>query len=284
MQALHLDPNFQPLSIPTLQFEAFTFSGGEPHIKIHSELSDSEAVTITHRVRSFNDIGFILLAVDALRRAGVKELHLIVPYFPAARQDRLMVPGEPLSVKVYADLINGLGFDSVRIFDPHSDVTPALVNNSISINNHAFIDKVIQEIGNDIVFVSPDGGALKKIYKVASHVGKVEVVECSKQRDVHTGKLSGFHVYSEDLRGKNCLIIDDICDGGGTFVGVAEALKRKNAGNLYLAVSHGLFTKGFDILTPHFNRIFTTNSCRDLEDACLTQFGLNDDLLKGINK
>ena len=128
------------------------------------------------------------------------------------------------------------------------------------------------------MLISPDGGALKKIYKVSEYLGGVEVVECSKSRDVKTGKLSGFKVYSEDLEGKDCLIVDDICDGGGTFIGLAAELKNKNAGKLYLAVSHGIFSKGFDSLRC-FDKIFTTNSFKDFDNEVITQINLQDGLL-----
>ncbi|MGX7667340.1 ribose-phosphate diphosphokinase [Flavobacterium pedocola] len=259
---LNLDPFFKPLDGQEIDFQSFTFSGGEPHIKILSAIPSATEVTITHRVNSFNDFGLFCLAVDALRRMGIKTINAYIPYFPAARQDRVMVAGEPLSVKVYADIINALQLHKVCVFDPHSEVTPAVLDNCVVINNHGFIKEVVEQIGNEILLVSPDGGALKKIYKVSEFLGGVEVIECSKSRDVKTGKLSGFKVYSEDLQGKDCLIVDDICDGGGTFIGLAEELKRKNAGKLYLAVSHGIFHKGFDSLKC-FDKIFTTNSFKD---------------------
>jgi ribose-phosphate pyrophosphokinase len=176
-----------------------------------------------------------------------------------------MIPGEPLSVKVYADILNAMQLNKVFVFDAHSEVTPALLNNSTVIPNYAFIKEVLNKIGQNVKLISPDGGALKKIYKVSEFLGGVEVVECSKSRDVKTGKLSGFKVYEDDLQGMDCLIVDDICDGGGTFVGLAEELKKKNAGKLYLAVSHGIFNKGFDVLDC-FDKIFTTNSFKDFDD------------------
>jgi ribose-phosphate pyrophosphokinase len=70
--------------------------------------------------------------------------------------------------------------------------------------------------------------------------------------------------------------VDDICDGGGTFIGLVDALKKKNAGDLYLAVSHGIFSKGFDELTGSFKTIFTTDSFRDIEGVKgVTQIKLN---------
>jgi ribose-phosphate pyrophosphokinase len=271
---LNLDPQFRPFSNESeIVFQSFTFSGGEPHIKIQSGFDVSQKVTVTHRVNSFNDLGLVCVTIDALKRMSVKVIDLFIPYFPAARQDRVMIPGEPLSVKVYADIINGLGLDKVMVFDAHSEVTPALVNNCEVITNYTFIEKVLKEIGNEAKLISPDGGALKKIYKVSEFLGGVEVVECSKSRDVKTGKLSGFKVYADDLEGKDCLIVDDICDGGGTFIGLAEELKKKNAGKLYLAVSHGIFNKGFDSLTV-FDKIFTTNSFKDFDNEFVKQITL----------
>jgi len=274
---INLDKNFSPLGAENaVQFQSFVFAGGEPHIKISSNFDPASVVQLTHRINSFNDLGLICTTVDALKRMGGKTIKLFVPYFPAARQDRVMVPGEPLTVKVYADIINALGLDNVTVFDPHSEVTPALLNNCTVITNHVFIQKVVAQIGEGVKLISPDGGALKKIYKVSEFLGGAEVVECSKSRDVKTGKLSGFKVYADDLEGADCLIVDDICDGGGTFIGLAEELKNKNAGKLYLAISHGIFSKGFNELAKYFDQIFTTDSIKEIEEAGVTQIKLQD--------
>ncbi|GAB2630608.1 hypothetical protein GCM10027035_26560 [Emticicia sediminis] len=272
---LNLDNNFKPFQNENeIAFDSFTFHGGEPHIKIKADFDISLPVMITHRINSFNDLGLLCIAVDALRRMGVKTISAFIPYFPAARQDRVMVMGEALSVNVYADIINHLNLEKVYIFDPHSEVTPALLNNVSVISNHDFIKQVVTQIGTNIRLISPDGGALKKIYKVAEYLGGIEVVEASKSRDVKTGKLTGFKVYHDYLESSDCLIVDDICDGGGTFIGLAEELKKKNAGKLYLAVSHGIFSKGFDELSQCFTQIFTTNSFKEHTNQSLTQFDL----------
>ncbi|NAS30030.1 ribose-phosphate diphosphokinase [Flavobacteriaceae bacterium R38] len=272
MKYLHLDNSFTPYG-KSIAFESFVFSGGEPHIKV-LETNIGETVMITHRINSFNDLGLLLVATDALRRSGVKDIEVFIPYFPAARQDRVMIKGEALSVKIYADIINAQNYSKVFIFDPHSEVTPALLNNVNVIQNYEFVKKCLASINEEILLISPDGGALKKIYKVSEHLGGVDVIECSKKRDVKTGILSGFRVYEDDLQGKHCAIIDDICDGGGTFLGLAKALKEKNAGNLSLIVSHGIFSKGFDDLEKVFNSIFTTNSFQNINNNKITQIEL----------
>ncbi len=268
MNYLHLDSNFTPFG-KSINFETFTFSGGEPHIKIKETVKG--AITITQRITSFNDLGFVLLATDALRRMNVQEINVFIPYFPAARQDRVMVSGEPLSVKVYADIINSQNYEKVTVFDPHSEVTPALLNNVEIIDNHEFVKRCLETIKEEIVLISPDGGALKKIYKLSAYLGGIEVIECSKKRDVKTGQLSGFTVYTDDLHGKTGIVIDDICDGGGTFLGLGKALQEKNSGDLHLIVSHGIFNKGCEQLEKIYKTIFTTNSFRNVESTHVVQ-------------
>ncbi|WP_438422516.1 ribose-phosphate diphosphokinase [Aquimarina macrocephali] len=269
MKYLHLDPSFTPFE-KSIDFKSFVFNGGEPHINILDK-NIGNSITITQRINSFNDLGLLLIATDALRRMNVKEIDVFIPYFPAARQDRVMVAGESLSVKVYTDSINAQNYNQVTIFDPHSEVTPALLDRVTVIQNYEFVKQCLDFIKEEVVLISPDGGALKKIYKVSEFLGGVEVVECSKKRDVKTGALSGFRVYEDDLEGKHCVIVDDICDGGGTFLGLATALKEKNAGKLSLIISHGIFSKGYEELTKLFDTIFTTNSFRDINEEKVVQ-------------
>jgi len=272
---LNLDPHFQPLPFAkAIAFESFTFSGGELHIRILDTIPAGTSVWISHRLKRFADIGLLLLAVDALRRMGVQEIKAILPYVPAARQDRVMVKGEALSIKVYAKLINQLNLQQIHIYDPHSEVTPALLDRVVVHDNRAFIRSILPKLPADILLIAPDGGALKKIYKLSAALGGIGVVECSKVRDVKTGKLSGFKVFADDLEGKSVLIVDDICDGGGTFLGLAEALKEKKVAQCYLAVSHGIFSRGLSSLSTVFDHLFTTDSFNDVQGPNLTQISL----------
>jgi len=270
MSVLNLQKSFKPIDGEEIIFESFTFSAGEPHIKINQATDVSSGVTITCRLNSFHDVGLLCLAADALKRMGAVIENIVIPYFPAARQDRVMVKGEPLSVKVYADIVNSLGAKHITVLDPHSEVTPALLNNCVTVPNYNFMKRVVEQIGNDVILISPDGGALKNIYKVSEYLGGMEVVECSKSRNVKTGELTGFKVFADDLHGKDCVIADDICDGGGTFNGLAKVLKDKNAGKLYLAVTHGIFSNGLSKLKENFTHIFSTNSIKDSEDESVT--------------
>lgn len=263
---LNLHPSFNPWKAPPeeqMAFEAFTFSGGEPHIRLlpHRPIA-GEHIQVSIRLDNLEALGLLLVAVDALKRSGIASFELFIPYFPGARQDRLMTVGEPLTAKVFADVINQLGAETIHILDPHSPVTPALLSHAHVINNHLFIGFCLDKLANNILLVAPDAGAEKKLYELAAahSIPSERLVFCSKKRDVITGALSDFVVHADELYQKSCLIVDDICDGGGTFLGLAKALKHKGAGTCHLAVTHGIFSKGIEPLAAEFERIFTTNS------------------------
>lgn len=261
-RALHLDPPFAPYpDAEQIAYDSSTFPGGEPHLKLAESDLAGATVHLTQRARSWNDFGLLAIAADALRRAGAGPIHLTLPYFPGARQDRVAVPGEALTIKVYANFINALQFASVTVFDPHSAVTPALLDDVRVVDTTAFAKTVLDALPADSYLVAPDAGAQKKVYHVAQALGGAyDVVEAGKKRDVRTGKLSGFHAYADDLNARPCLLLDDICDGGGTFLGLAEALRHANAGPLYLAVSHGIFSKGLGALLEVFTKVYCTDA------------------------
>ena len=251
---------------PALSYESFIFNGGEPHIRIEpTTIPVDTPVCITVQARTCNDFILAILAKDALRRMGFQLIELYIPYMPAARQDRVMTSGEALSIKVYISIINAAGFSRVTVFDPHSEVTPALLDQCNCVCNHQFIQEVIDTIPDPVqlTLIAPDAGSAKKIHHLAAALHWERVVQCDKIRDVRTGRLSGAQVFSDDLRGADCLIVDDICDGGGTFLQLAKTLRAKNAGRIYLAISHGIFSNGTDALTNEFDGVFTTNSFYD---------------------
>ncbi len=220
------------------------FAGGECHVKLAEEFSESENVRINTRLNSSDDLMNLCLAVDALRNMGVKYIEAFIPYIPYARQDRVMTTGEPLSIKVFADILNSLNLDKVTVFDAHSDVAPALINHCKNTNNGVMVRYFLKELNlSDYVLVSPDLGAYKKIDKLAEAIGyKGEIATGIKVRNLETGEIIKSDVVSGDLSGKNCVVIDDICDGGRTFIELAATLKAKNAGNLYFIASHGIFS------------------------------------------
>ena len=262
MKVINLDPEFRPFGDSDYNIMSFTFPGGETQVRIPPYLEKAERFEISTRIHNSDDTMSLLLTVDAMARVGVdpKRISLTIPYLPYARQDRVCVSGESLSIKVFANLINSMGLGLVRVLDCHSDVGPAVINNCINISNGLLSNWAYTQIGTHPIIVSPDSGSNKKIHGVCAYIGSDDMVSCDKVRDLKTGKITGFKVFSEDLEGRDCLIADDICDGGGTFVGLASELKSKNAGNLYLCVTHGIFSSGFSKLSEWFSGYFASDS------------------------
>jgi ribose-phosphate pyrophosphokinase len=261
-----------------ISYKTLVFPDGQPHIAlnldknaVYTDLSRDyrEGSLIVARIANPTDLFTVLMAKDVLESHGFAHIDLTISYLMAARMDRQMTDGEPFSLRIVAAILNQAGFRRISIFDPHSDVSTALILRSKAIGNEAFVGKCLEHFyqnreRGDYALISPDAGALKKIYKVAQFVNAPLVIECSKKRDIKTGHLSGFHTDVADFHGKTCFIVDDICDGGGTFIGLAALLKSRNAGKIVLIVSHGIFSKGFDL--ANIDAIYTTDSFKNFEN------------------
>lgn len=234
-----------------------TFPGGEVMVRLVQKLDHADKVSVVAHIKNSDDVMALLLTVDAIRRekSGIN-ISLELPYIPYARQDRVCNEGESLSIAVMASLINSCEFSSIHVIDPHSDVAPALIKNVVIKSQEEVFGRIYQD-WRAVYIVAPDAGAYKKSHKFAQSVGAAGVVVCNKIRDVKTGKIEGVSC-TEDVAGKHLLVLDDLCDGGRTFVEVVSLLK--DASRLDLAVTHGIFSKGVEVVASKFNNVYTTNS------------------------
>jgi len=255
-------------NLPTeLTFETFTFSGGEEHIRFQNASFDNvDTLQITARLTDSSQIMKLIVAVDALKRLFGSDIsiELNCPYFPYARQDRVCVEGEALGAAVMANLINALSFKKVTVWDAHSEVTPALINNVVNIQQGMIIDKctTLKQLltSKNVTLISPDAGATKKTQNVAKYFGGgIEVLQAEKVRDLASGAITHTDLHG-DVSGKDLLIIDDICDGGRTFIELAKVLKQKGSKSISLYVTHGIFSKGLEVFDGLIDQIYTTDS------------------------
>jgi ribose-phosphate pyrophosphokinase len=287
--AIDLDKDFHPFyEYILIEHSRTTFYGGEPHfaLKLNKAPESDDFVYITHRFNSTDDIIMILVAADAARRAGFKHLGLVLPYFPAARQDRVCNAGESLTVKVFADMINSCGFEDVIIYSPHSEVTPALLNNVTELDlDSYYINHIVRNFYNEgwgaINIACPDAGAGKRVGKLAKTVANeypkmtVNLIRCEKVRDVSNGQLKEFYVAGDNLEGLPTIICDDIVSMGGTFIGLGEKLKSKGAGPMVLFTSHADCQEGLERMSEFFDTVYTSNSKRDWKLKESTRGNLN---------
>jgi ribose-phosphate pyrophosphokinase len=175
--------------------------------------------------------------------------------------DRAIGPGQPFTLEVLAGILKAACAEAndIRILDPHSSVTLDLIPRSQAIHADSLVRKVLARMAGNPTIVIPDKGAIERTNSLLSRINaKNEVAQCSKVRDMATGKLSGFSLDKGDVNGKDCLIVDDICDGGWTFTGTAKVLREHGAKSVSLCVTHGIFSKGIDL--DGVDMIYTTDS------------------------
>lgn len=217
-------------------------------------------------MRDMNDFMLLAQLVEAVRhQTDVLVSHLELPWLPWARQDRHMVAGDSFALKVFARQLNTLQFDKVKVLDPHSDAAAAAIDNFVSLPQDVCLLQSttlqLQFTKNALMLVAPDAGALKKIDAVARAAGAAEYAILSKKRDVASGNLTGFTLVAGDVKGRDVLIVDDLCDAGGTFIGSAQVLRDAGARSVSLYVTHGIFSKGVEHLFANgIDAIYTTTS------------------------
>lgn len=243
----------------------FTFPAGEKHIK-QTEGRDLQPVEIAifqpSPTSMHDDLFTLAMWADYLLSSKSKAV-LIAPYVPGARADR----GKPFGARRYAQFIGETWVDQVIIFDPHS---PVIVDElelwvkddtevTVVHSNELFDQKHMRAVLNGYHgIIAPDKGAAVRAQSVADIAG-LPVFTATKHRDEESGQLSNFSIEGLDPD-HFYLIIDDICDRGGTFKGLAKA-SGLEWGSLDLYVSHGVFSKdALDTLGEYFENIFTTNS------------------------
>lgn len=183
-----------------------------------------------------------------------RDINLHIRYLPYGRQDKHVANDTTFALRAFAKQLNCLHFNKVEIFDPHSSVAIEHIRNSKAID--AFTDIAPVLVETQAVACYPDAGAATRYGKLIAQFNQV-VFE--KKRNQATGEIEGLKTDDEILP-LHYLIIDDICDGGKTFIEVAKALYAGGAKDVSLYVSHGLFTKGKQVLRDAgIKRIFTKN-------------------------
>lgn len=254
----------------------FTFPGGEAHIKIPEgfDLKD-----YTHHIAVLTghdpqDLFLLSMWAQVLETDPDSRYSVVLPYLPAARADR-GYPNLWTYVKFLLELVTP---DHLIALDPHSeawlDTFRGLDTYDIKTTVYP-VERVIRHFVQDassdtrpqpyVGVIAPDKGAHDRAAAAAKVMG-VPVYQAGKTRDPATGKLSGFEMLDELPTEGKLLIVDDICDGGGTFLGLAAATGlTKDRVDLW--VTHGIFSKGLGDLADHFGKVHTTDSFFPMSDS-----------------
>lgn len=258
----------------------FTFPDGQPHIKIERF---NEYVTC--RITNGDDLVKVCLLLDTYCKAG-KPIDLMVLYTMGERMDRQISEFEPCTTDVVSTVLRNWSAKpnvNITILSPHSsailaavgrvdrqrhDVETESVFYDMSIKRFLkFVGKSDQEIqyrSPDVTIVMPDKGAFKRVSDtpVMRWWPTANIVVLDKTRELSTGKITGMKLES-GVPTKNCIILDDLCDGGATFVSAAKILRENGAKTVGLSVVKGIFSKG--TILEGIDFIATTNAYKDFQ-------------------
>lgn len=237
--------------------ETFFFPGGEPHARIPKDFGDA---LLYLKARTWNDVGIAICVMDALfQQNSSPNVILFCPYFPGARQDR--TDGQTPTTAVWMWDVLTMFARKIYTFDAHSNVIIKLITKN-------YMPSDLPVILPGFTVIAPDHGAVDRAKDFErSHGWGRDVILCDKKRNFATGKFEGFTMPPLPHAG-NYLIVDDICDGGGTFNLLAEEFEKDpfaKDSELWLWVSHGIFSRGETNIHSAIKKIYTTDSFhRDL--------------------
>lgn len=281
--------------------ESFRYPGGEWQVRL-TELGrkilsgivlSKQQIVIVARIHNSDDILKLALLKNAIDNhvsaipdfsIDNLEFSLILPYLPYGRADRAFTPGDCFGLQTFGKLVRSMNFTSVSTLDAHSDKALNAVNlavrgwsnwSPVRFIERAIVDFATRNGRRSITVLFPDAGARSR-YKLSTGVTSpsgsiaVDILHCEKKRDSGTGKFTGFTVLQkhEFIHNQPILIVDDICDGGGTFLGIADALKsegidfgQESTTPLGLYITHGIFSRGIEVLfKAGFSQLYVTDS------------------------
>ena len=256
--------------------EVIWLPAGEPHVKMKER--ETPHAHIYAKLRSSADVVAFMAVCSALENQGVNR-HVFMPYLPGARQDRVQANGcftAEMFARMFAPAVTTL-----TAVDIHSNAAAMAYGNKLDLHVLPLepIAKSLLESRSMTydALVVPDAGAISRGESLAAYLGIKELIYCQKYRDPDTGavKIEAFdNDWSIDADSR-LLIADDICDGGGTFLQIADQIHAVDDQiDIDLFVTHGIFSQGFDELDKRFKHILTTDSFFRLTEEQSTNPGL----------
>ncbi len=244
-----------------VEFKSWKFPAGEVGVKL-PQISEHEKVGIVLTMPTSDEIFIALNMLDALAVQGVprENIDLFVPYFPYGRQDRVCHEGESFALRVFGHMLKAFPhYNNIYIKDMHSKVTHEVLMGYGMQVKHMSQASCAKYLPNFDALIAPDKGAAEKVdthYQVG-----LRTQAFTLQKERKDGQVTYVDFPFNHITGNVC-VVDDICDGGATFLSLAEMLKRTqpNITSLNLYVTHGIFSKGTDELLKLYATIYVHNN------------------------
>ena len=219
------------------------FSDGEIYIEINENIRGNSIFIIQSISSPANDnLMELLLCIDALKRSSAKNITAVIPYFGYARQDRKVAPRTSISAKVVANLITNAGASRVVTVDLHAGQIQGFFDMPVDnlFTTPLFAKYIKKKFKNkNLICVSPDVGGVQRTRGLATRI-KAELAIIDKRRP-KPGQSQVMNIIG-NVKGKTCIIVDDIIDSGGTIVNAAKALKDRGAKEVYVYITHSVLS------------------------------------------
>ena len=232
------------LGIPLTDASVKRFADDEIFIEIHEHVRGEGVFVVQSTSHPANDtLMELLISIDALRRASAKRITAVIPYFGYARQDRKPGPRTPISAKLVANLITEAGADRVLTVDLHAGQIQGFFD--IPTDNLFGAPVISEDIKSrhgdkDIMVVSPDVGGVVRARALAKRLDNAPLAIVDKRRE-QAGVSEVMNIIG-DVKGRFCIMIDDIADSAGTLCNAADALKEAGATDVVAYITHGVLS------------------------------------------
>lgn len=219
------------------------FADGEVYIEINENIRGNSIFVVQSTSTPANDnLMELLICIDALRRSSAKNITAVIPYFGYARQDRKVVPRTAISAKLVSNLITNAGANRILSVDLHAGQIQGFfdipVDNLFATPIFArHIEKKMKL--NNLICVAPDVGGVERTRALSRRINS-NIAIIDKRRPT-PGKSEVMNIVG-NVKNKNCVIVDDIIDSGGTIVNAAKALKEKGAKDVYVYITHAVLS------------------------------------------
>ncbi|WP_257759253.1 ribose-phosphate diphosphokinase [Nocardioides sp. WV_118_6] len=229
--------------VPT---EAREFANGEIYIRYEESVRGCDAFVLQSHTTPINEwIMEHLIMVDALKRASAKRITVVMPFWGYSRQDKKHRGREPISARLMADLFKTAGADRIITVDLHADQLQGFFNGPVDhlMALPILTDYIKSKYGDqELAVVSPDAGRIKVAERWAARLGGVPLAFIHKTRRTDVANEVVANRVVGDVKGRMCVLTDDMIDTGGTIVKAAEALMAEGAAGVIIAATHAILS------------------------------------------
>ena len=234
------------LGIELVPTTARDFANGEIFIRFEESVRGADCFVMQSHAQPLNKwLMEQLIMIDALKRGSAKRITAILPFYPYARQDKKHRGREPISARLIADLLTAAGADRIVSVDLHTDQIQGFFDGPVD-HMHAMpilVDYIKSRYSMDnLVVVSPDAGRVKTAEKWANLLGDAPMAFVHKTRDIDAANKVVSNRVVGDVQDKDCVLLDDMIDTGGTIAGAVGVLKEAGAKSVVIACTHGVFS------------------------------------------